>query len=214
MEQFGIHVAEADLTDLEQRLASFRAAPPPAAEPWESGVDYEYLTQLIDHWRTGLDWRRQEEWLNSYPQFMANVIGQAVHFVHARADRARYPRAVPIILSHGWPYSFVEFLPLVPLLADPLAHGGGQGDAFDVVVPSLPGYLFSTKLADVPFTGETVARLWHLLMTETLGYQRYATYGEDVGTTISDWLGALFPSRSSGSSPPMPPFRRRSAAPT
>ncbi len=98
-----------------------------------------------------------------------------------------------MILSHGWPYSFVEFLPILPLLADPVAHGGQQADAFDVVVPSLPGYGFSEPFKGSFFTGDTVARLWHQLMTETLGYGRYATYGEDIGTSVSDWLGALFP---------------------
>ncbi|CAN5740055.1 hypothetical protein BH23ACT4_BH23ACT4_04040 [soil metagenome] len=121
------------------------------------------------------------------------VGGQHIHFVQVRADRDRYPDPIPIIISHGWPYSFIEMLPVVPLLTDPLAHGGAERDAFDVVVPSLPGFGFSDPLADGPFTSERVAAVWHELMTEVLGYSSYATYGEDVGTGVSDFLAATYP---------------------
>lgn len=193
IEPFRIQVPDSALSDLRRRLAETRLPSPPAGEPWESGVDYRYLAHLVDYWGSQFDWRRQEEWLNSFEQHMAKLGDQEVHFVHVRADRSRYPNVIPIILSHGWPYSFVEYLPIVGWLTDPLNHGGTQADAFDVVVPSLPGYGFSSSFANDLFTGDVVARLWHTLMTETLGYGGYATYGEDVGTTVSDWLGALYP---------------------
>jgi pimeloyl-ACP methyl ester carboxylesterase len=193
MEPFTIRIADSDLDDLHQRLAQTRLGASPAAEPWESGVDYSYLEQLISHWRDGYDWRTEETRLNSFPQFRPEVDGQNIHFVHVLADRDRYPDPIPIILSHGWPYSFIEMLPIVPLLTDPLAHGGTELDGFDVVVPSLPGYGFSDPLAEGSFISERVAQVWHQLMTDTLGYASYATYGEDVGTGISDYLAASYP---------------------
>jgi len=180
------------LEDLRLRLEGTRLGPAPAAEPWESGVDYLYLTQLIDYWRSSFDWRCQETRLNSLGHFTTEIAESTVHFLHVKPDPERYPRSIPMILSHGWPYSFLELLPIVPWLTDPLDHGGGVDDAFEVVVPSLPGYGFSEPMTE-PFTGDAVARRWHLLMTKTLGHHRYATYGEDVGTTVSDWLGALYP---------------------
>jgi pimeloyl-ACP methyl ester carboxylesterase len=155
-------------------------------------VDYRYLDALIDYWKHSFDWRRQEAMLNSLDQFSTDIEGRSVHYVHVKPDPEVYPRSIPIVLSHGWPYSFLEFLPIVPWLTDPLAHGGGVDDAFEVLVPSLPGYAFSEPLIE-PFTGDAVARVWHTLMTGTLRHQRYATYGEDVGTWVSDWLGALYP---------------------
>lgn len=194
LEPFRIDVPQPALEDLHRRLEQTRIpAQPPAGEAWESGVDYRYLAELIRYWRDDFDWRGQEGRLNSYPQYLATVAGETVHFLHVVADRQIYGDAVPIILSHGWPYSYIELLPIVPWLTDPISHGGSEHDAFDVVVPSLPGYGFSPPLVGGPFTGEAVARLWHALMTEALGYDRYATYGEDVGTTVSDWLGALYP---------------------
>ncbi len=193
MERFEIRIADSEVADLQQRLGMTRLGSPPAGEPWESGVDYDYLSDLIDHWSARFDWRVQEARLNAYPQFRVQIADRAVHFVYQRADRESYPGAIPIILSHGWPYSFLEMLPILQRLADPLGHGGEREDAFDVVVPSLPGYGFSEPLAGTRFTGDAVARIWHSLMTETLGYRRYATYGEDVGAAVSDWLGVLFP---------------------
>lgn len=188
-----IRVADSDLDDLHQRLALTHLGEPPAGEPWESGIDYSYLGDLISLWRDGYDWRAEEARLNTFPQFRSRVGEQHIHFVHVRANRNRYPDPIPLIVSHGWPYSFIEMLPVVPALTDPLAHGGTERDAFDVVVPSLPGFGFSDPLADGPFVSTRVAGVWHQLMTETLGYARYATYGEDVGTGVSDFLAASYP---------------------
>lgn len=190
---FEIDIPQADLVDLRERLERRRPGTPPAGEPWESGVDYRYLDDLIAYWGDGFDWRAQERLLNDYRHFLAAMDDATIHYVHIEADRSKYPPAVPIVLSHGWPYSFNEYLEFADWLADPLARGGTVDDAFDVVIPSLPGYCFSSPLNDRYFTGDVVARLLHQLMTEELGYERYATYGEDVGATVSDWMGALFP---------------------
>jgi pimeloyl-ACP methyl ester carboxylesterase len=192
IEEFRIQVPDSDLADLRHRLGTTRLPPPSAGEPWESGVDYSYLTRLIGYWADGFDWRGRERWINSFDQYLADIDGQRVHFVLIRSNRDTYPDPMPIILSHGWPYSFLEFLDFAPWLTDPIPHGGTEQDAFDVVIPSLPGYGYSAPLAGY-FTDDVVARIWHSLMTAELGYERYATYGEDVGTTVSDWLGALYP---------------------
>lgn len=193
LEPFHIKVPESDQQDLQSRLARTRLGRAPAGVAWESGVDFDYLADLIAYWREGFDWRFQEERLNEFDHFTTTIGGQGIHLVRIAIDRNRYPNATPIVLSHGWPYSFVEFLDFAGRLADPLAHGGSESDAFEVVIPSLPGYGFSAPLANHWFTGDEVARLWHQLMTAELGYETYATYGEDVGATVSDWLGALFP---------------------
>lgn len=191
--RFQIRVSDEALDDLRRRLESTRWGSPPAAEPWESGVDYAYLQDLMDYWRSGFDWRQVEQRLNSYPQFLADIDGQTVHFVQVRADRDTYSNVIPVVLTHGWPYSFVEFLDFSARLTNPVASGGTEGDAFDVVIPSLPGFGYSSAFRDGFFTGDTVARLWHRLMTDELGYEKYATYGEDVGAAVSDWIGALNP---------------------
>lgn len=190
---FEIRVSDEDLVDLHRRLQATRLTSAPAGLPWTSGVDYDYLDELLRHWSSEFDWRRREAGLNAFPHHRVEVAGQVLHFVHVRADRQRYPDPMPLVVSHGWPYSFIEMLTIVPWLADPEAHGGSAADAFDVVVPSLPGFGYSASLVDRPFTSDSVARLWHALMTDVLGYEHYVTYGEDVGAPISDWLGALYP---------------------
>jgi pimeloyl-ACP methyl ester carboxylesterase len=190
---FRIGIPEDDLTDLHRRLAEYRAPTAIAGEPWESGVDHRVLGDLVDYWKAGFDWRAREAWLGTFPQFLVEVAGHQVHLVWVRANRDLYRDPIPIVLSHGWPYSFIEFLDFSRRLSDPLSHGGGAAAAFDVVIPSLPGHGYTPALDDTAFTGDVVARLWHHLMTEGLGYERYASYGEDVGTTVSDWMAALFP---------------------
>ena len=191
VEPFQIEIPDADLDDLIRRLHQTRLLPPPADEPPESGVDRALLTRLLEYWRDGFDWRAREAYLAGFPQFRVEIDDVVLHVAHLAADRARYPAAIPIILGHGWPYSYLEFLEFSRRLVDPLAFGGTVDDVFDVVIPSLPGFGFSPPL-DVPFTSDAVAGRLHRLMAE-LGYARYATYGEDVGTRISDWLGASYP---------------------
>ncbi|MFF1572987.1 epoxide hydrolase family protein [Leifsonia sp. NPDC058292] len=195
---FRIAIPDAEIDDLKQRLARTRYPVQTPAEPWDAGVDIPYLRTLMTQWHDTFDWRAAEERLNRYPQFTAMVKGERVHFVRLEAQRRQgsgergsgEPEA--IILSHGWPYSFIELLPLAERLADPAAFGGSSDDALDVVIPSLPGYGFSEPMAD-PFTSPAVAERWHTLMTQVLGYAKYATYGEDVGTWVSDRLAATHP---------------------
>lgn len=199
MDEFRVTVPQQDLADLDERLERTRIPPHAFGTDWSAGTDQDYLRDLIEYWRHGFDWRAREAWLGSFPQFTAEINGQRIHFAHIRAPRSTHAAAViPIILSHGWPYSFAEMLPLGEILADPAARGGDPADAFDVVIPSLPGYGFSASLKEQPFTSPVVAELWHTLMTEELGYERYATYGEDVGARVSDRTAALHPDQVIG----------------
>ena len=134
-----------------------------------------YLRELAGHWLRGFDWRQQEDALNRFSHFRADVNGFGVHFIH---ERGQGDRPLPIVLTHGYPDSFVRFLKIIPMLTDPAAHGGDAADAFDVVVPSLPGYGFSDKPTAKGFTFR-IGNLWHHLMTETLGYRRFAAHGGD-----------------------------------
>ncbi|TFC57479.1 epoxide hydrolase family protein [Cryobacterium sp. TMB1-7] len=178
MKSFRIKVPESDLVDLRDRLLRTRLPEPTPGTEWAAGVPKSYLQNLVTYWEAEFDWRAQERWLNSFPQFTADIDSQLVHFVHVKSS---HPHAVPLVLSHGWPYSFAEMLPLVTLLSD-----------FDLVIPSLPGFVFS----DAPtgfFTDTSTARTIHKLMTDVLGYARYGTYGEDIGASVSHSLASLFP---------------------
>lgn len=209
---FEIRVPDADLADLSHRLDQTRLGAAPAAEAWQSGVDYDHLARVVDYWRTAFRWRHQEGWLNSFPQYQARLGENLVHFVRIQPDLSRYPNPMPVVLSHGWPYTFIEYLPLALLLTDPSHHGIKSKSGFEVVIPSLPGYGYSSPLVGEPFTSHAVAHLWHRLMTEVLGYEGFITYGEDVGTGVSDWLGVLFPDRVRGiftTHPAYPPADRR-----
>lgn len=159
----------------------------------ESALSLDRLDSLLQHWRDGFDWARVERELSNIPQYIAEIDGQRVHFARLQAADSAALR-VPLVMFHGWPYSFIEMLPLARELAEhPVDLGDGRSLAFDIVIPSLPGYGPSAPLAGKPFTGPVVAEIMHRLMTDTLGYRRYLTYGEDVGSTTSDWLAALYP---------------------
>jgi pimeloyl-ACP methyl ester carboxylesterase len=185
---FAIRVQDDVLDDLRERLARTRW-PGPAPQPgWAYGVDAEYLRELADYWVGSYDWRTHERRLNAFPQYTADIDQQTVHFVHQRG-RGRNP--FPLILTHGWPSSFVELLKLAPLLTDPAAHGGDETDSFDVVIPSLPGYAFSSRPPRPgASTGRSTANLWTRLMTECLGYQRFGAQGQDLGASVTLWLAA------------------------
>ncbi|PWB96484.1 epoxide hydrolase family protein [Salinibacterium hongtaonis] len=183
-EPFSIAVSDAALADLRSRLEATRLPVQTPSEPWGAGVDIPYLHDLVGYWRDGFDWRRAEIALNRVPQFTVGIGGDRVHFAHLiGAGAAGRNDAIPIILSHGWPYSFIEMLPLARMLAE---------DGFEVVVPSLPGFGLSEPMIE-PFVSDAVAARWNALITAVLGYERYATYGEDVGTWVSDRLAANYP---------------------
>lgn len=195
---FRLQVSDDDLDDLDRRVRGARLPDPIGAAAAESALSMSRLGALLDRWRNGFDWRRIEAELAAVPQYQAEVDGQRLHFAYLRAaDRSTV--RIPVIAFHGWPYSFVEMLPLARELAGRTVDvGDGRTVGFDVVVPSLPGFGHSAPLVDRPFTGPVVAELFHALMTDVLGHARYLTYGEDVGSTTSDWLAALHPGSTIG----------------
>lgn len=193
---FHIHISGSALDDLWERTRRARFPIHRTPGPrWSAGTDPDYLAELLTYWLDRFDWRACESHLNSHPQFVVDIDGHTIHFVHLRGVREATGRTepLPLIVTHGWPYSFVEMLPLASRLADPTGHGADPGDVFDVVVPSLPGYLYSALPTDDRVTGPNVASLWARLMTDVLGYRRFGTYGEDVGAAVSDWLAAAHP---------------------
>jgi len=189
IETFTIKVPESALADLKRRLKDARWPDEIANERWERGTNLAYLRALVAYWQDGYDWRKEEAALNRLPQFKLALDGLGIHFVHVRG---KGPRPFPLIISHGWPGSFVEMRRLIPLLADPAAHGGKAEDAFDVVVPSLPGYGFSDAPRAAGMSPSAVAALWVRLMA-ALGYARFGAQGGDWGAAISSAIGLDHP---------------------
>lgn len=187
---FRVDVPQATLDDLRERLARTRWPDEVADAGWDYGASLAYMRGLVDYWRPAFDWRAQERAMNALPHFRADVDGFGIHLVHMRG---RGPAPMPLLITHGWPSSFVEMLEIIPILADPGAHGGDPADAFDVIVPSIPGFGFS----DRPGRGMTRSRLaglWARLM-EGLGYARYVSR-EVVDRVASGGGGAPRPARS------------------
>jgi pimeloyl-ACP methyl ester carboxylesterase len=178
---FTIRVPDEVLSDLQTRIRTTRWPGQAPGAGWEQGTDLEYLKRLLAYWANGFDWRTQERWLNTFKHFRAELGDIHIHFVH---ERARRGRGIPLILTHGWPSTFAEYLALVPLLTEPEAHGI-DGPAFDVVIPSLPGYGFSTRPAHVNY--RQIGTLWHQLM-RGLGYERYGACGGDFGAGVATFM--------------------------
>ena len=190
---YTIRVSQDDLDDVLRRLARTRW-PRAIVHDWSDGADLDYLRELVAYWSEGFDWRAQEARLNAFPQFVVSLSGRDVHFLHVRGNG---PAPLPLIISHGWPGSFIEMLEIIPRLTDPRRFGGDPDDAFDVVVPSLPGYGFSAQ-PDVPGTTPAfIADRWAELMS-VLGYERFAAQGGDWGSAISTYLGINHPDRLVG----------------
>ena len=164
---FRIDIPRADLDDLADRLARTRWAPQLPGDRWTRGVPVDYLRDLADHWRRGYDWRKHEAELNSHPQFTTVIDGQTVHFMHVRSPE---PDALPLILTHGWPGSIIEFLDLIGPLSDPRSHGADPATAFDLVIPSLPGFGFSPAPTESGWDTRRVALAFAELMAR-LGYR-------------------------------------------
>jgi pimeloyl-ACP methyl ester carboxylesterase len=197
---FRIDVPEAELVDLRDRLARTRW---PEAEPvddWSQGIPLAYVQAVAEHWRTAYDWRAREAALNRFPQFRTTLAGGVdhdplgIHFLHVRSPQ---PTAVPLILTHGWPGSTVEFMDVIGPLTDPAAHGGDPADAFHVVAPSLPGYGFSDKPTRTGWGVERIATAWDELMGR-LGYDRYVAQGGDWGAIVTTAIGAQALGRCAG----------------
>jgi pimeloyl-ACP methyl ester carboxylesterase len=185
---FRIDIPESELDDLRARLERTRW-PDELPDPGERGVRLAYVKELADYWRTGYDWRAVEARINAYPQSTTEIDGQTIHFLHVRSPE---PDAFPIIVTHGWPGSIVEFLDVIGPLSDPRAHGLHASIAFDLVVPSLPGYGFSGPTREAGWDNARIARAWAELMRR-LGYERYGAVGNDAGSLISREVGRFDP---------------------
>ncbi|MGS2644591.1 alpha/beta fold hydrolase [Streptosporangium sp. LJ11] len=191
---FRLHVPEADLRDLRDRLARTRWPEKETVDDWSQGVPLAYLRELCRYWAEKYDWRATERRLNALPQFRTTIDGLGIHFVHVRSP---YEDALPLVLTHGWPGSIVEFLKVIGPLTDPSAHGGDAADAFHVVCPSLPGYGFSDKPVGTGWGVERIAAAWVRLMAR-LGYDRYGAQGSDWGTSITTSIGRQDPGHVAG----------------
>jgi pimeloyl-ACP methyl ester carboxylesterase len=194
IEEFRIDIPQADLDDLRDRLAGTRWPDQLPGVGWDYGIALDDVRELAEYWRTSYDWRVHERQLNSFGQFTTEIDGQRVHFLHVRSG---VPGALPLIMTHGWPGSVVEFMEIIGPLTDPGAHGGDPDDAFDLVVPSIPGFGFSGPTRSPGWNVPRVARAWDELMGR-LGYRRYGAQGGDWGSGISRELGVLFPEQLIG----------------
>ena len=190
-EPFTSHTSAAALDDLRTRLRATRWPDVPGDFGWSLGTDVDYLRELVTYWADEFDWPKQEAALNQLPRFRTELGGLSIHFVHARAATQH---AMPLVLTHGWPDSFWRYSKVVPLLTDPGAHGADPADAFDVVVPDVPGYGYSDAPVGRPIDSIAVGGLWSELMT-ALGYETFGAAGGDIGSHVSRYLALDYPDR-------------------
>lgn len=191
---FRIEVSDAALLDLAERLARTRWPAPSPGEGWTRGVPSDYLRDLSAYWQREYRWREHEAALNEHPHYTVNIDGQAIHFMWVGSPESS---ARPLLLIHGWPGSFVEFGEVMGPLSDPRAHGGDPSDAFELVIPSIPGHGFSMPLSEAGWTHRRIADAFTRLM-KRLGYERYGVQGGDAGAAIAPWLGRIDPTRVAG----------------
>lgn len=187
---FTVNVPQAELDDLRDRITRTRWSTGQVAEAgWDYGVPAGEVKKLAEYWADGYDWRAQESRLNKYPQFTTEIDGTNVHFLHVRSQE---PDAFPLLLTHGWPGTVVEYLDVIDRLVDPRSHGGDPAEAFHLVIPSIPGFAFSGPTADRGWDLNRIAGAWIELMSR-LGYSRYGAAGNDAGSMISPVVGQLDP---------------------
>jgi len=189
IQPFRIQIPAADLADLADRLERTRFTGELPGVGGEYGVSLEYVQGLVEYWKNGYDWRVHEARLNAYPQFTTEIDGQTIHFLHVRSPE---PDATPLILTHGWPTTIVEYLDVIEPLTNPRAHGGDPADAFHLVIPSVPGFGFSGPTNERGWNRYRVAKAWAELMRR-LGYERYGAHGNDSGSLISPEVGRVDP---------------------
>jgi len=182
---FRVNIPEKDLVELRHRITAARWPSKELVGDRSQGVQLATLKALAHYWATDYDWRKAEARLNAHPQFVTKIDGVDIHFIHVKS---RHPNAMPMIITHGWPGSVIELLDVIDPLTNPTAHGGTAEDAFDVVLPSLPGYGFSGEPAELGWNSARIARAWAVLM-ERLGYTKYVAQGGDVGATVTDAMG-------------------------
>ncbi|WP_405071404.1 epoxide hydrolase [Kribbella sp. NBC_01510] len=193
MREFRIEVPDEALVDLAERLGRIRWPGQLPGGGWDRGVPVDYLRQVVERWKA-YDWRRWEARLNAYPQHTTRIDGQTIHFLHVRSPQAD---AFPLILTHGWPGSIAEFLPILGPLTDPASYGGDPRDAFHIVAPSVPGHGFSIPLESTGWNHDRIARAWAELMAR-LGYERYGAQGGDTGSVVSPLVGQVDPTHVVG----------------
>ena len=198
---FRIAIPESALADLRTRVRATRWPDMETANDESQGLQLAKLKPLVQYWGTGYDWRQVESRLNALPQFTTTIDGLDIHFIHVKS---RHPNAMPLIITHGWPGSFLEMIKAIGPLTDPTAYGGRAEDAFDVVIPSIPGYGFSSRPTGTGWGPDRVARAWDVLM-KRLGYARYVSQGGDHGSVISDALARQAPAGLLGIHLSMPP---------
>jgi pimeloyl-ACP methyl ester carboxylesterase len=186
---FQVNIPDAELSELRRRVQAARLPEKETVSDFSQGVPLATVQKLARYWATEYDWRKVEARLNAVPNFITEIDGLDIHFIHVRS---KHDNALPLIVTHGWPGSIIEQLKLIEPLSDPTAHGGTAADAFHVVIPSLPGYGFSDKPTTTGWGPERIARAWDVLMTR-LGYTRYAAQGGDWGAVVVDMMGAQAP---------------------
>jgi pimeloyl-ACP methyl ester carboxylesterase len=190
IEKFHIQISDQVLDDLKYRLKHVRWPEQIEGSDWERGTDINYLKSLVSYWKDEFDWRAQERELNRFSHFRCNVDGIDIHFIH---EKGKGPNPTPIILTHGWPDSFIRYQKIIPLLTDPVSYGGDPKDSFDVIVPSLPGFGFSSPSKHSGMNNYRVSELWAKLMSEKLGYSKFAAAGGDVGSGVTRYLALNHP---------------------
>jgi len=186
---FHVHIPEAQLTDLRKRISATKWPERETVKDESQGVQLATMQALAHYWATEYNWRKIEAKLNALPQFVTTIDGVDIHFIHVRS---KYPNALPIIITHGWPGSIIEQMKIIAPLTDPVAYGGKAEDAFDVVIPSLPGYGFSGKPTDTGWNAVHVAKAWIELMRR-LGYKKYVAQGGDWGNAVSEIMALMAP---------------------
>lgn len=194
IEPFRIDIPQADLDDLNDRLARTRWPARLPGDDWDTGVPAAWLRQLVDSWRTEFDWRAAERRLNQHPQFTTEIDGQRIHFFHIVSP---VEDALPLVMTHGWPGSVAEFERVIGPLTDPVAHGGDAKDAFHLVIPALPGFGFSGPVHETGWGTNRIARAWTELMSR-LGYDNFGAQGGDIGGDVAPELGRVAPDRVIG----------------
>jgi epoxide hydrolase len=194
IEPFTIRASDEDIEDLRRRLRGTRWPERECVDDWSQGVPLAYLKEICDHWGSRYDWRAREAALNRFPQFKTAIDGLKIHFLHVRSP---HETALPLVITHGWPGSIVEFHKVIEPLVDPPRHGGDARDAFHVVCPSLPGYGFSDKPNRTGWNVTRIARAWSTLM-QRLGYPRFLAQGGDWGAAVTTAIGALDPEHCIG----------------
>ena len=194
-ESFTLRIPDAAIADLKTRLGLTRFPDAAPGEPWAFGASVDYMRDLVAYWKDGFDWRVQEAALNAFPQFSVPLHGIDLHYLHVPGVG---PNPYPLLLMHGWPGSVFEFIDVIPRLTDPGRFGGDPKDAFTVIAPSLPGYGLSFKPGQKRFVLQDMAACLHDLMTQVLGYTRFAAQGGDWGAGVASLMGQSYPSSLCG----------------